>query len=316
MGSPRISAGVPSAMTPPWCITVMRSARLHHDPHIVLDDEERDVALARERANGCDRSVRLGLAHAGDRLVEQQQLRPTASARARSTRFWMPNGRSRTGAAASGARSKASSSAAASRRASCFDPTRAAEADDRGGDAINMMAVKTGQHVIEHGLVAKQFHMLERAPDAARGDDVGRERGDLPARRKRSRRCAGRTMPVIALISEVLPAPLGPIRPRISPASMRMVTPRTAATPPKLTETLSSSRRLMAAAPCRWRRRPHSDASEPTIPFGARIKRAEQDHAVDDVAIFLHAAQRLGQKRQHGRADDRTPAPSRGRQRR
>ena len=36
-----------------------------------------------------------------------------------------------------------------------------------------MMAIETCQHVIEHGLVAKQFDMLEGAPNAASGDEVG-----------------------------------------------------------------------------------------------------------------------------------------------
>ena len=50
--------------------------QLHHHPHIMLDHEERDGALARQRANGCDRGVGLGLAHARNRLVEQKHFRP------------------------------------------------------------------------------------------------------------------------------------------------------------------------------------------------------------------------------------------------
>ena len=42
----------------------------------------------------------------------------------------------------------------------------------------------------------------------------------------------GRTTPVTALISEVLPAPLGPINPTTVPAGTRNETSSNAATPP------------------------------------------------------------------------------------
>ena len=135
-------------------------------PHIVLDYEERDAVLARERANGCDRSVRLGLAHARDRLVEQQQLRPHRQ-RARQIDALLDAERQ---VADRGRRERSKLEGFEQGRRFAprvgFDPARAAEADNGGGNAINMMAVEAGQHVIEHGLVAKQFHMLERPPDA------------------------------------------------------------------------------------------------------------------------------------------------------
>src|SRR5262245_43258316 len=57
------------------------------------------------------------------------------------------------------------------------------------------------------------------------------------------------TTRVIALISDVFPAPLGPMSPRISPAASWSETSQTAATPPNLTEIASSERRVTAAAP-------------------------------------------------------------------
>ena len=59
-----------------------------------------------------------------------------------------------------------------------------------------------------------------------------------PSKRTRPR-LAGCT-PVIMLISVVLPAPFGPIRPRISPCATEKLTPSTALSPPKRRDTSSS----------------------------------------------------------------------------
>ena len=141
----------------------------------------------------------------------------TASARARSTRFWMPNGRSRTGAAASGAKLEGFEQRQRFAPRVALDSPRAAETDDGRGNAVNMMAVKAGQHVIEHGASRNSSTCWNVRPMPRAAMISGAKRGDRLHRRRRWRRCAGRTMPVIALISDVLPAPFGPIRPRISP---------------------------------------------------------------------------------------------------
>src|ERR1700722_18749274 len=54
----------------------------------------------------------------------------------------------------------------------------------------------------------------------------------------------GRTNPVMASISVVLPAPFGPIRPATSPGTMVKLASATAVTPPKVT--LSPSTRSVA----------------------------------------------------------------------
>src|SRR5262249_540920 len=120
---------------------------------------------------------------------------------------------------------------------------------------------------------------------------------------------SGSTTPAMALISDVFPAPLGPIRPRISPASTRTAMSRTAATPPKLTETPSIASRVMTAP---------SGQQVPNIveqaleAAGHEQQAAQQDHAVNEIRIFLRAPQKLWQAgEEHGaehRADDRTEA--------
>ncbi len=71
-----ISAGVPSAISAPFCMTLTVSRERHHHAHVVLDDQQRDALRFGERARRRDRAIRLGLAHAGGRLVHQQQRRP------------------------------------------------------------------------------------------------------------------------------------------------------------------------------------------------------------------------------------------------
>jgi hypothetical protein len=54
--------------------------------HVVLDHEDRDVALVAQPRDQLGDLVRLGGIHPGGRLVEQQQPGPVASARAISRR--------------------------------------------------------------------------------------------------------------------------------------------------------------------------------------------------------------------------------------
>ena len=113
--------------------------------------------------------------------------------------------------------------------------------------------------------------MLERAPDAARGNDIGRERGDLLTRQRRLRRRRGRTIPVIALISDVLPAPLGPIRPRISPASIRNGHAAHRGDAAEADRDVVDLKKAHGSLVLPLGRRPSSDASETDDPFGASI---------------------------------------------
>src|SRR6516225_8732860 len=102
----------------------------------------------------------------------------------------------------------------------------------------------------------------------------------------------GTTIPVTALMSEVLPAPFGPIIPWISPAAIASDTSVTAATPPKQTESASISRRVIDRLLGRRFGRPSrfqfGDQADQTS--RQEQKCAEQEEAVDQLAIFLHAA--------------------------
>src|SRR5918911_539307 len=57
----------------------------------------------------------------------------------------------------------------------------AAQAERGHGDTVTLMPVEAGQDVLEHGLVAEQLHMLERASEAERRDGVRRKPRDVAA---------------------------------------------------------------------------------------------------------------------------------------
>ncbi len=60
-----------------------------------------------------------------------------------------------------------------------LDAPGPAETGDGGADAVNMMAVETGQNVVEYGAVAKQLDLLKGPPNAPRGNNVSGKRGDV-----------------------------------------------------------------------------------------------------------------------------------------
>src|SRR5580692_12441148 len=127
--------------------------------------------------------------------------------------------------------------------------------------------------------------------------------------------CAA-TMPVTALISEVLPAPFGPMMPWISPALTESDTSVTAATPPKRTESALISRSAIDGLLGGWLGRrfgqrfggpqQFKSGNETDQSFRQEQECAEQNKAVDQFGIFLNAAQRLRQRGQRDSADDRT----------
>src|SRR5882724_7982924 len=92
------------------------------------------------------------------------------------------------------------------------------------------------------------------------------------------------TKPDIALKKVVLPAPFGPIRPRISPAAICIDAPWTAFNPPKLT--LSSSTRKVGSIS---RHPPWSDLVWPNRIYGRRTPRRQRgehgcsNHAADEI---------------------------------
>ncbi len=76
--------------------------------------------------------------------------------------------------------------------------------------------------------------------------------GPMPLIRRPSSRTSprsGETSPPMELNREVLPAPFGPIRPRISPRATLNDTSTLAATPPKVLLTPSTSRKAVTRRP-------------------------------------------------------------------
>ena len=120
------------------------------------------------------------------------------------------------------------------------------EPEQRAGHARPVPGVGADDDVLQRGHLAEQPDVLERAGDAELGDLVllaaCRAAGPRAARPRRS---AGRR-PVIALKQVVLPAPFGPIRPRISPRWMSKVTSSSAVRPPNLTVRSSTSSSVLA----------------------------------------------------------------------
>src|SRR5271165_4162152 len=125
---------------------------------------------------------------------------------------------------------------------------------------------------------------------------------------------SGVTWPAIELNSEVLPAPFGPIRPRISPCCTSKLISTFAATPPNdlLTRSTSSSTRALRHVAGDVARSAHADAEQ-----ARQTLRAQQSDAHDQRAVDHQvgppprpaevAARQLRQRDQHGGADQRSP---------
>ena len=101
----------------------------------------------------------------------------------------------------------------------------------------------------------------------------------------RARR-AGGSRPVIALISEVLPAPFGPMRPTTAPEAMSSDT--------SIERGDASVAHLDGLDPERVR---HFRCHSPAMPRGANRTNASKDRAGRDVAIVVHEPHRLRQDR-------------------
>src|SRR6266404_771040 len=121
------------------------------------------------------------------------------------------------------------------------------------------------------------------------------------------------------LNSVVLPAPLGPMRPTISPASMASDTSRLASRPPKR---LVQDSRLSSGAMALGRRRPApaqpAAPGQREQPGGTEGRDDNDDQSVDD-QVDAAAGQRPGAERrahdlrdgnQDDRAQHRPPQPS------
>src|ERR1700737_4442384 len=85
------------------------------------------------------------------------------------------------------------------------------------------------------------------------------------------------------LTSVVLPAPFGPIKPKMVPSSISSDTSSTACTPPKLRLRLVSCSRALTCSPARPpARRDDGEAAPANDALGPEDDHEDQDHAVDD----------------------------------
>ena len=116
---------------------------------------------------------------------------------------------------------------------------------------------------------------------------------------------SGTTSPEIALNSEVLPAPFGPISPRISPSRTSKLISTLAATPPNdlLTRSTSSSGGIVRSG-----RRAHANADQAGQSLRPRQRHDDDQRAVDHQ---IHAAPRSAEigARQLGQAGSAPPRP-------
>src|SRR6202165_4220123 len=96
----------------------------------------------------------------------------------------------------------------------------------------------------------------------------------------------GRMSPVTRLTSVVLPAPLGPIKPKMVASLISSDTPSTACTPPNERLTAVSCSRALTRSPARPPARRDDGGAAPTDDsLGPEDDDEDQDDPVDDVPI-------------------------------
>ena len=189
-------------------------AELAHEGHVVLDDDDRAVsAMSREQLGGLGR---LGVGHAGDRLVDQQQLRVLRQQHADLEPLLLAVrqvGGERLRAVREPDRCRGSRRCAS--RLGAGVPRRTACRRRRA------VAVEREQQVVRDGVALEHGRLLELAADAEVGDRRLVERGEVVrAAANSTSPSSGRVLPVMTSIMVVLPAPFGPMMARISPGSI------------------------------------------------------------------------------------------------
>ena len=188
-------------------------AELAHELHVVLDDDH-GVVLG-DLLQQLGGLLRLGVGHAGDRLVDEQQLRVLREQHADleplllAVADRLPARRLR-GVGRGG-------SSPESRRCA---PTSPLLPRQNSVPATLRSAFSASWRLSSHGVALEHGRLLELAADA--------ELGDARPRRAGSGRCCRRTapspssglvLPVMMSIIVVLPAPFGPMMARISPGA-------------------------------------------------------------------------------------------------
>src|SRR6059058_1582300 len=112
--------------------------------------------------------------------------------------------------------------------------------------------------------------------------------------------------PVTRLTSVVLPAPLGPIRPKMVPSSISTDTLSTACTPPNERLTLVSCSSALTRSPARPpARRDDGEAAPADDALRPEDDDQDQDDAIDHVAIGGKLAHDFWQRGEEDRANDR-----------
>jgi hypothetical protein len=103
------------------------------------------------------------------------------------------------------------------------------------------------QDVVDNGLVLEHRQILKGAGNAEARERMGGQLREVPPVKK-DLPVEGRNTALIRLKSVVFPAPFGPIRLQICPASTLKLTSLTAVKPPKRLETPTMSRSALTTA--------------------------------------------------------------------
>ena len=269
-GSSATCAGVPSAMTLPKLRTVIAVADVHHQPDVVLDEEDR-VALRRDLPDERRHRLDLDRVHPGGRLVEQEQLRLGGERAGDLDPPLLAVGEVLHPLAHGGRRARPARGAPPRARGPPA-PRRAAAGSPRSRAASDSLPaqVLADDDVVARGQLREEPDVLEGARDAERGDAVrARARGRArPSKLDRAGASAA-SRPETRLMIVVFPAPFGPMRPCTSPGATSKARRRRRATPPKMRSTLSSARRARHAA-----RAPGRAAARAAAAAGRRCRSA------------------------------------------
>ena len=191
---------------------------VHHDLHVVLDEQERDALLAPQALHVVEQARAERRVDPGHRLVEQQEARLGHQRPGELEQLALPAGERARIVGDLVARSKTSSSSIARRAHLALAPAEAPAAEEQAREVLAGLVGSREQHVVEHGIAASAFVIwkVRTMPRGAIGGAAGRGSVAVEQRPRRSRR--GRS-PVIRLKNVVLPAPFGPIRAVIEPRS-------------------------------------------------------------------------------------------------
>ena len=151
------------------------------------------------------------------------------------------------------------------------------------------------RHVVEHRHLRRAAYVLERARQAERARSRGRQAADRVADETGPRPRVSGSAPEIRSNMVLLPAPFGPISPRISPARISKLTSFTATRPPNClragcTASSTCARRRPAARAAAARRRPGDRRRGAAQRLDRRVDRRPQ--AVARVLQQQHASAR------------------------